>query len=63
MHKITKSIKSTRGIGKRKVLNVLNIKKDFTDPDLKSYGKKLPIGNKAVMKAGLAKNKVINYLK
>lgn len=51
---IIKAIKSTRGIGKRKVLNIANIKRDIQDPDLKSYGKKLPIGNKAIMKASLA---------
>lgn len=54
MSKILNAIKGTRGIGKRNVLNVGNIKKDFKDPDLKSYGKKMPIGNKVIMKASLA---------
>lgn len=54
MGKIVDAIKGTRGIGKRKILNVGNMKKDFKDPDLKSYGKKMPIGNKAIMKASLA---------
>ena len=63
MKKLINAVKGTRGIGKRKILNVSNIKKDFNDPDLESYGDKLPVGNKAVMKAGLAKTKVINYLK
>lgn len=54
MNKIIKAIKGTRGIGKRTILNVGNMKKDFKDPDLKSYGKKMPVGNKVIMKASLA---------
>lgn len=54
MKGLVNAVKGTRGIGKRKILNVGNIKKDFKDPDLKAYGKKMPIGNKAIMKASLA---------
>lgn len=54
MNQILKGIKDTRGIGKRKVLNIGNIKKDFKDPDLKAYGSKMPVGNKLIMKASLA---------
>ncbi len=54
MKGLAKAIQGTRGIGKRKVLNVGNMKKDFKDPDLKAYGKKMPVGNKMIMKASLA---------
>jgi hypothetical protein len=45
---------------KKKIINVKNIKKDFKDPDLLSYGKKMPIVNKAVMKAGLNTTKILD---
>lgn len=54
MKGLVNAVKGTRGIGKRKILNVGNMKKDFKDPDLKAYGKKMPVGNKVIMKASLA---------
>lgn len=54
MKGLVKAVKSTRGIGKRKILNVGNMKKDFKDPDLKAYGAKMPVGNKMIMKTSLA---------
>ena len=54
MKGLVNAVKGTRGIGKRKILNVGNMKKDFKDPDLKAYGKQMPVGNKMIMKASLA---------
>lgn len=39
------------------VINTDNLKKDFIDPDLRSYGKNMPAVNKQVMKAGIATQK------
>jgi hypothetical protein len=57
MKNAKQKISNTRGIGTRRVLNIKNIKKDFVDPDLKSYGKTTPVVNKAIMKAGLLNQK------
>lgn len=48
---------------KKPIINIKNIKKDFQDPDLKSYGKKLPVVNEGVMRAGMAKEKAKSALK
>lgn len=39
--------------GANKVVNAKNLAQDFKDPDLKSYGKSIPLVNKGVMKASL----------
>lgn len=43
--------------GVKRLINVKNLRKDFTDPDLKSYGNKLPKVNKAVMRTGMMLHK------
>lgn len=42
----------------KRVINRKNLKKDFLDPDLKAYDKKIPLVNKVAMKAGLLKKKI-----
>ena len=46
----------------RPLVNVKNIPLDIRDPDLKSYGKKLPRINEQVMKASLALRKRLQQL-
>lgn len=47
----------------QRIVKVKNLKKDFKDPDLKSYGKKMPLVNKAVMKTSIKLHNTGNTVK
>lgn len=47
---------------KKPLINVKNLKMDIKDPDLKSYGERMPMVNGAAMKASLAAKKAVKYM-